>query len=198
MVPLLRSFGVLWWGVLACPPHFLWLHPCLHSLPDPARWSQPPPCSHPDTTHFICPHPTPKGLARGCCPMRDCEDWLGSDGWGLSENSHVSLSLPQSPPRSLYLVTAGLALADCPVPGLDLKSPEGSSQPCVWPPPCPIAWLWVWQAGAGQPWGGPGRCVGSRVRVCVREIWVVQRTPRGGSWRASGDGWDRGGRGRGC
>ena len=33
--------------------------------------------------------------------MGDCEDWLGSDGWGLSGNSHVSLSLPQPSPFPL-------------------------------------------------------------------------------------------------
>lgn len=103
------------------------------------------------------------------------------------------------PSRSPCLVTAALALADCPVPGLDLKSLEGSSQPCVWPPPCPMAWLWVWQANAGQAWGPQGG-VWSHVCVCVcvRGIWVVQRTPRGGSRRASGDGWDQRGGGRGC
>ena len=152
---------------------------------------EPAPSVHPPRHHLPhLPPPYAQGLACGLCPMGDCEHWLGSDGWGLSGNSHVSLSLPQSPPRSPYLVTVALALADCPVPELDLKSPEGSSQPCMWPPPCPMAWLWVWQAGSGQAWGAPGKCVGSRVCVCVCVCVCVRERERDLGGSENSEGWE--------
>ena len=134
-----------------CLPSPLPVAPPLSPFPTPPRQMEPAPSVRPPRQHSPhLPPPYAQGLACGRCLLGDSEDWLGSDGWELS---HVSLRLPQSPPGSPCLVTAALALADCPVPGLDLKSPEGSSQPCVWPLPCPMAWLWVWQASAGEAWG---------------------------------------------
>ena len=149
-----------------CLPSPLPVAPPLSPFPTPPRQMEPAPSVRPPRQHSPhLPPPYAQGLACGRCLLGDSEDWLGSDGWELS---HVSLRLPQSPPGSPCLVTAALALADCPVPGLDLKSPEGSSQPCVWPLPCPMAWLWVWQASAGEAWGPQGG-VWSHVCVCVCE-----------------------------
>lgn len=167
-------FEKLWGAVVGSPCPclpFPVAHPCLHLYP-PCQM-EPALCAvYPDNTTSSAPTPMPRGCMHACL--------LGDRrlGWEHCQGClTASLRLPRA--SQPCLVTAALALADCPVPGLDSKSLEGSSQLCVWPPPCPMAWLWVWQANAGQAWGPQEVCVESRVCVCVRGIWVVQRTLRG-------------------
>ena len=153
LVPFLRSFGELWWGALACPPHFLPLHPCPHPPSPPCRTG---PAVHPPGHHL--PHLPPcraRGLAGGRLPDGAFEV---TTGWAATARGFLKTPVSVQGAAADWATLRALAVPPTghsqSGPGrrppsqssADLRSPEGSSQPCIWPQPCPMAWLGVRQA----------------------------------------------------